>query len=755
MPTPKGRRRSRFRAATAPLVGLVPIRRSVGGVKLTPITAGGPVLPVTFGEATGMRVRVLIALTPDYRLPYWQWGWTDITEFVRWDPGITVSDGRRDESSTVSTINGSMTLENDGRFSRANPFGPYYGRLSRNTPIWCSVDPGSGWIDQLHGYVNAWPKRWDVTGIDSTAPISVGGILRWLQQTDDIRCPIYRAVQALAPNAHWPLEDAVDATSAGSALASGRRATTVRSASSAASVDSSADAILFGAGGGPDGTTTSLSLSYGCGITGPLAGGTIAAATASTWFNLGSDPDISMVMALQLGGTVSQLQLSVDASSVVLTALYSDGTFGLLPCGSAPEAGVAHHVAVTAENSGADSRYVVYLDGVEVASILDTAATVDLPRALNVGNAVTTGGVTPATADYFLVVSQLGFWSRALTASEVAGLYSATDRHAGDMTHERLARVFAQSLIPFYCVSSRSALLGPQPDGTIVEVARDAEKADGGVLFEYQFGFGYLSAAELQNQPVAYTLDQALGQLAERVEADDDDQGYVRQWTATRTDGSSVTYRDPSYVEGEALPSGSSTYNVATDDQLGDIASVRVHQGILDEDRWPQLAINLRHHPELIPMVAAAPPFGARITVANPFEEVGVGRIDAIIQGSTRKWNSLQWEIAFNTTPAGLYDVAVYDDNVSRYGANATYLAEDLDETETAVDVVAGETWATTASHPTAFPGDVMIGGLRYSCTGITGTAPNYQLTIVRLGTDKSHAAGDPVTVADTGHYGI
>ncbi len=139
--------------------------------------------------------------------------------------------------------------------------------------------------------------------------------------------------------------------------------------------------------------------------------------------------------------------------------------------------------------------------------------------------------------------------------------------------------------------------------------------------------------------------------------------------------------------------------------------------------------------------------------VAVHFGIIGSG------QGGSRIAQSF-WDLgyrrvaAFNTTPAKPYDIAIFDAG-QRFGGDATYLAEDLDLTETAVDVVAGETWATTASHPTAFPGNVLIDGVTYECTAITGAAPNYQLTITRLAEDKTHDAGSPVTVADVGHFGM
>lgn len=66
--------------------------------------------------------------------------WTDITAYVKARDGIVISRGRSDESGGISPSGCRLALINrDGRFSPRNPSGPYYGQLSRNTPIRVSV----------------------------------------------------------------------------------------------------------------------------------------------------------------------------------------------------------------------------------------------------------------------------------------------------------------------------------------------------------------------------------------------------------------------------------------------------------------------------------------------------------------------------------------------------------------------------------------------------------------------------------------
>lgn len=104
--------------------------------------------------------------------------WTDITPSTRVAKTITVSRGRADYASAVDPSKVSLQIQNgDGAFSQYNPTGPYYGLLSRNTPLRVSVAAGSCFLNQ--------PES--ASGIDrristpSTSALNVTGDvdLRW------------------------------------------------------------------------------------------------------------------------------------------------------------------------------------------------------------------------------------------------------------------------------------------------------------------------------------------------------------------------------------------------------------------------------------------------------------------------------------------------------------------------------------------------------------------------------------------------
>lgn len=112
-------------------------------------------MTVTFPQAP-LDVRVELGLVAagtddDYPAAYPQaygtgvpGAWTDVTAYAYQRDGtsapITVTRGRPDENGQAQASACTFELNNrDGRFSPANPAGPFYGKLGRNTPLRVSL----------------------------------------------------------------------------------------------------------------------------------------------------------------------------------------------------------------------------------------------------------------------------------------------------------------------------------------------------------------------------------------------------------------------------------------------------------------------------------------------------------------------------------------------------------------------------------------------------------------------------------------
>lgn len=100
-------------------------------------------------------------------------GWTDVTSYVRRDPGITITRGRANESANAERTQLTMTLENtDGRFSERNPNGAYYGLLSLNTPCRVSTTRTTKVMDLPGGDVD-YATTVDAAVLDITSDIDI------------------------------------------------------------------------------------------------------------------------------------------------------------------------------------------------------------------------------------------------------------------------------------------------------------------------------------------------------------------------------------------------------------------------------------------------------------------------------------------------------------------------------------------------------------------------------------------------------
>lgn len=76
--------------------------------------------------------------------------WTDVSQWVSDSDLVAIARGRADEAATSDPATCRLTLENrDGRFAPRNPQSPYYGQLTRNTPLRVLVDEGPRSLDLL------------------------------------------------------------------------------------------------------------------------------------------------------------------------------------------------------------------------------------------------------------------------------------------------------------------------------------------------------------------------------------------------------------------------------------------------------------------------------------------------------------------------------------------------------------------------------------------------------------------------------
>jgi len=711
--------------------------------------AGEP-LPVTFPTAD-LKVTVRIALGADLSQSWLTWQWLDITEWVRYRDAITITLGRQDWASRVDAGRARLRLDNrDGRFSRRNPLSPYYGLLSKNTPIWITVDPGSGESTRFQGFVTEWPTRWtDKSGTDSTVPIVCSGVIRRLESASANRSALRRSVESLSPDSFWPLEgDLRPLAGTADALA-------------AANVGSgplgpTTEALDFGSTRGPVGVSDAAELSYNWLVLGQVDPAATTAASFVAWVKLPSDASGSNYVQVNFNlsgstGDVAYFYMDASPTSVSAATLEIDGV-GSSSLGSTSmtvDTTTAHQMAMTIAQSGSDLVVNTYFDGVHLETTTLASDTFNAPVRVVAGN-VRIDGTVPV-GDYQAVVSSLAFWRSELTAAQIARMAAAGVGGVGELAHERVIRVCAEAGVALSCVSARSVVMGPQPVGTEMSVLRECQIVDDGLLFETEFGLGYTSSSERLNAPVAMALDFDSRHIAEEPEPADDDQRTVNYWVASRSGGESATAQDADSIADGLLYDGGSTVNVEADSQLIHQAGWQVHKGTVDEDRWPHLALRFHGTPDLIPDWVETR-IGDRVTVDNPPEQVDPYPIDAIIEGWTEQIDTKTWQAALNTSPASPFEVFQIETgtgNRSRLDTKHSTLSAEVASGGTSATVVtaAGKRpWITSAAFPAQFPLIINIGGEPITVTDITSATSPQTFTLTRS-LAKSHAAGAKVSL--------
>src|SRR5690606_14721495 len=291
----------------------------------------------------------------------------------------------------------------------------------------------------------------------------------------------------------------------------------------------------------------------------------------------------------------------------------------------------------------------------------------------------------------------------------------------GERAGRRIERLCAEEGLAFRATGQldESVRLGVQRPGALIELLREAAEADGGVLYEPRevLGLGYRTRGSLSSQEAAVALDYTAGHLSPPLELTDDDRYLRNGVTVTREGGGSArAAQETGPLSVQEPPDGVGRYEaqvtlgVQYDLDLFDQASWRLHLGTVDEARYPAIAVNLARaaitsDAGLTAAIVGAD-LGDRITIGTPPAWLPPEPIDQLIQGYVEVLGNYEWQVTWTCAPASPYNVAVF--GTARYGPYSTVLAEDLDATETGVDIDTplGPLWDTTAS---GF--DIVIGG--------------------------------------------
>ncbi len=678
-------------------------------------------------------IEVSLALGADLAADPATWSWTDITDYVRYAPGIEVTVGRRDETSESQPSQCRLTLDNtSGRFTPRNPSSPYYPNVRFNCPLRVRVDPGTGYATRFVGFVDEWPIRWDISGNDKTVDVTASGVLRRLNQARDNRSALFREIMRADPDAYWPLE-------AGPAAVQGASAT---------GGPPLTGSLTFGETAGPPGSGPVLDITNRGTF---QAQAQAVVAFESTWriefvAQLPStDPaDTGGAYMLEwsapgLSGDVTYWRwvASTDGEVIVQHYLYGTTTPNELPLTFNPFDGEWHHFRIDGLVSGGNTTIDYYVDG-EFLDFDTLAYEAFGPGMVRIATAITT------TDEALTSLGHIAIWYSHPTADT----YEAMSGWAGETTAARLTRICDEADLYYDSTHATGTdAMGPQPTGNVLAVLQDCEQADAGLLWDAAGGIAYRSRSARYNQTVALALDYEQKHIQHPLEANDDDQQLRNDVTATRPGGSPYTYTDtdgPLGTDAVGWYSDSVDTNVELDSQAEQRAAWEVGLGTVDELRFPQVGINLARTPDLIAAWLATT-IGERVTIANPPAELPPGDPDLQMVGYQESITPFVWSAVLNTVPNRPYLVVELDegDNESRLDADGSGVWLDATSAATSIRVynereTVKETWTTAAGDA---PFDIGIAGEQITVTAVADNA----ITYVNVGT-VSHANNASVT---------
>ncbi len=668
--------------------------------------------------STRLGVEVSLALGADLSANPATWSWTDITDYVRYTPGIEITCGRRDETSESQPSECVLTLDNtSGRFTPRNPAGPYYPNVKFNTPLRVRVDPGTGYTTRFLGFVDEWPLRWDLSGNEKRVEVTASGLLRRLNQAGNFaRSALYRAVVASSPAAYWPLEDGEDATQAASAV--GGQAMT--------------GTLLFGKIDGPGGSGPVLDVTNRGQLSAPVPAAVfnvadwrvefvarVPAETASTsggvilleWSSPGQSGDITYYRVT-----------ATTSGTIILTYFLYGTTAGTdITASVNPFDGRWRHYRIDGFTSGGTTSLNVYIDGVGEA--------VGNPANDGFGPNMVKIITSATTADNCLPgIGHIAVWQTPGSSDT----WDAWNGWVGETSVNRVIRICGEEGI-YYAPPGVSGdtpeSMGPQPTGSALDIFRDVETADGGLLFDKDGGVSFRDRTARYNRTATLTLDCAAGDIQHPLEANDDDQQTANDVTASRPNGSEYTYTDtdgPLGTTAVGYYSESLTVNVETDTAAEQRAAWRVSLGTVDELRFPLVGLNFARSPGLIASWLTTR-IGSRIAISNAPPELPPGDPDLQMVGYAEYISPKNWSAAMNTVPNRPYLVIELDEpnNESRLDAEASALWVDVTSSGTSLrvhnsDATIRETWSTAAGD---VPFDIGMAGERATVTAVANNA--------------------------------
>jgi hypothetical protein len=669
---------------------------------------------------TQLDIQVQIALGADLTDTALSFSWTDVTSYVLVSDLVIITRGRGDEYSTSPPSTCRLTVNNtDGRWTRTNPVGAWYGQLSKNTPLRVRVNAGAGYVTRFTGFVDELPPRWDKSGNHAFVPITASGLLRRIRQGGALRSALFRAstdgyFSTGVPVAYWSCEDASSTTSIASGI--GGPPMLVGGETTFAS-----DSTIAGSDPLPVVSDTSS-----------WAGAVPTYTSATTWairwlMKIPSAPaSTQTLLRWTTAGSlyIWQLNLVPGGTDALQIEAYNTALVEQLGAAAVPfddedfyDRQLYFEVNATQNGTAVDWDYN-YWFGTSGAGNTgsEASATIGNVQSVRFGAGNGAADLGGATLGHIAVATDSGFGASSFGATGFAA----------EETWARFQRLLAEENIA-WGNSGPATPMGPQPTASLQSQLAEIEATEAAPIYEGTNGWVTLTQRQDRyNSAVALTLDHDAGEWAEPPEPTDDDQRLHNDVTASRTGGSSARATQlagPNRTSAVGVYTQSLTLNPQYDSDLPYHAQWARHLGTVDELRFPRVVINLARATSQQSAWLACD-INSRIQLTNPPSQLAPDTIDLLLEGYTETLGPFTWLVNANTSPAAPWQVfELEDDDLGRLDTAGSSLVASATAGATSLLVAtsSGPPWSTTAE-----PYNWHIAGEQLTVTAMTTATPAF-----------------------------
>lgn len=763
-------------AAIAPGGGAVAVTFAAQDPTVTTAGAAGEAFLANAGLAALLAIEV--AWGADLTADPATWVWTDVTPDVYFQTAVAITLGRADDTSQAQAASCSLTFDNSaGDYTPYNPNSANYPNVRRNLPLRVSVNLGSGATVVFQGYVSSLTPTWNTTASQALVVVTAGGALQRLGQSSaPLRPALNRAITSTspAPLYYLPLEDNGYTGTVASGLTGGTSAHVV--------VDDYLGIVSavpqwqngdFGSVSLPDRV---VSIDNGSHLLiNHLSGVSSSAWSVDHVATFGTDnrgQNLDYIPTLYMGGTQfpkTEWDIELrprgagpsDLADLIVFVVQSDGSSSstvLCDVGCNVFDGLPHHFRVSLAQSGGSVDWTLYVDGVATSGTVASTTLQPVTSLEFNPQFVATPGAW--------AVGKVCVWNTATPSLSASDFYQATTGYTGETPTDRITRLCDEESVPVTVTGTGLTPMGPQSVIAFVNLLRECEAVDGGVLFDgFDAGLRYTALSSRYNQSAAITIDASAGELAQLPGATfapvDDDQRNRNDVTVSRDLGAVARVTEPDGPLGTAtigIYDTSLTVNTETDDPLVSMAAWQVHLGTVEGLRYPTLPWDFAAVPSKADDWLAAGDLGFRVDVTNidakatqhPPDDVSL-----IIEGYQATLSPVQWQVTANCSPNQPYVVgtvgAVATFHPWRLDGDASTLSASITSGATSLSVATSGTplWVTNASFPVDFVFDIDVGGERMTVTSLTGASSPQTFTVTRSvnGVVKAHASGTTVSL--------